>query len=72
MPSERANIPGETYHSLLNHNRANHLPIQAGEVAWMRGKDNYLLRTLTTILLGAAAVSVLVVSVACAMKLTER
>jgi hypothetical protein len=34
MPSEHHTINGETYQSLLAHNKAHHLPIQAHEVAW--------------------------------------
>lgn len=45
MPSERPNMPGETYRALLRRGESRGLGLQAGEVAWYPNDNDLDTRT---------------------------
>ena len=66
---ETPRLPGETHKTLLNHGAAKHMPIQAGEVAWMPGRPSRVVATLMRVLVIVAGLALFLFLVACLQQL---
>jgi hypothetical protein len=66
---ETPRLPGETYQTLLNHGAAKHIPIQAGEVAWMPGRPSRGVAALVQVLFIVAGLVLILFLGACLQQL---
>ena len=67
--TETPAMPSETYQTMLNHGAAKHIPIQAGEVAWMPRRRRRAVAAFVRVLFIVAKLALILFSGACLKQL---